>query len=127
MQHGKRARAFTLIELLVVLAIVATLALIAAPRVVQHDVTAKEAVLRDNLRQTRVVIEQFYGDLGRYPETLDELVERGYLRAVPRDPMAESTTVWRIVAPPAGHAGTVYDIKSGSIATALDGTPYASW
>lgn len=129
MQASRRAlrRGFTLIELLVVLAIVSTLLLLVAPRYFQRVDTSKEAVLRDNLRIVRDVIDKFYGDNGRYPETLEELVERKYLRALPVDPLTESATTWRLVPVPEGYAGTVYDIRSGAQGTSQEGRKYADW
>jgi general secretion pathway protein G len=85
-----RTRGFTLIELLVVLAIVSTLLMLVAPRYFQSVDAAKEAVLRDNLRTTRDTIDKFHADLGRYPDSLEEMVERKYLRALPIDPITES-------------------------------------
>jgi general secretion pathway protein G len=121
------APGFTLIELLVVLAIVATLLLLVAPRYLHKVDEAKEAVLRDNLRTVRHVIDQFQGDHGRYPDTLEELVERQYLRALPVDPMTESAATWERLAPPAGHQGAVYDIRSGAPGSGRDGRKYAEW
>lgn len=118
---------FTLIELLVVLAIVATLLLLVTPRYFGHLEATKETVLRDNLRSTREVIDKFYGDTGRYPDTLEELVEKKYLRALPVDPVTESTTTWQTVAVPEGYKGTVYDIKSGAPGTGRNGKAYAEW
>lgn len=124
---ARRATGFTLIELLVVLAIVSTLLLLVAPRYWGRVDHAKEAVLRDNLRGTRDVIEKFQGDRGRYPESLDELVERGYLRAVPVDPVTGLSTTWTLVPPGEGHGGSVVDLRSGAPGTASDGRPYAQW
>ena len=118
---------FTLIELLVVLAIVSTLLLLVAPRYFHQVDASKEAVLRDNLRTVRDVIDKFYGDNGRYPETLEELVEKKYLRALPVDPMTESTATWQLVPVPEGYKGVVYDIHSGSADAAKDGRKYADW
>ena len=120
-------RGFTLIELLVVLAIVSTLLLLVTPRYFHQVDASKEAVLRDNLRTVRDVIDKFYGDTGRYPETLEELVERKYLRALPIDPMTESTATWQVVPVPEGYKGVVYDIRSGSAGEARDGKKYADW
>ncbi|KQV94748.1 type II secretion system protein [Rhizobacter sp. Root1221] len=124
---GRRSAGFTLIELLVVLAIVAVMLTLAIPRYYSQLDASKESVLRENLRVTRDVIDRFYGDLGRYPESLDELVQRWYLRSVPVDPMTESTDTWIITAPPEGHDGAVADIRSGSSAQTKDGKPYAEW
>jgi general secretion pathway protein G len=120
-------RGFTLIELLVVLAIISTLMLLVAPRYFAKVDESKEAVLRDNLRTTRDVLDKFYGDNGRYPETLDELVEKKYLRSLPVDPLTESATTWKLVPVPDGYNGTVYDLHSGAAGVARDGRNYADW
>ena len=122
-----RARGFTLIELLVVLAIVATLLLLVAPRYFQSVDHAKEAVLRDNLRTVRDTIDKFHADQGRYPEALEELVEKKYLRALPADPVTESATTWQMVPVPDGAKGAVYGIRSGAPGMASDGTKFADW
>lgn len=118
---------FTLIELLVVLAIVATLSMMVYPRYSQRIDVAKETALQENLRAVRVVIDDFRGDKGRYPESLVELVEQRYLKAVPLDPITESSTTWRIVAPPDGQEGAVYDLHSGATGVARNGSAYADW
>lgn len=118
---------FTLIELLVVLAIVASLLTLAVPRYLNQLEASKDAVLRDNLHTTREVINKFYGDLGRYPESLDELVEKNYLRALPVDPITESSTTWQIVDVPSGYKGAVYDIKSGATSRSKLGQAYGEW
>ena len=122
-----KKRGFTLIELLVVLAIISTLMLLVAPRYFSKVDESKEAVLRDNLRLTRDVLDKFYGDNGRYPETLDELVEKKYLRALPVDPITDSATTWKTVPAPEGYNGTVYDLHSGAAGVARDGRNYADW
>ncbi len=73
------------------------------------------------------MIDQFYGDNGRYPESLDELVERRYLRAPPFDPVTESATSWSVEPVPEDFEGTVHDLKSGASGTARNGVPYAEW
>lgn len=121
--------AFTLIELIVVLAILALLVSLAVPRYFAHVDYAKEATLRQDLSVLRDAIDKFYGDKGRYPEALEELVDQRYIRGVPVDPITESALTWRVVPPPAGAdlKGSVYDIKSGAEGNGLDGTPFASW
>ncbi|HEY5801035.1 MAG TPA: prepilin-type N-terminal cleavage/methylation domain-containing protein [Burkholderiaceae bacterium] len=126
MVNRKRARGFTLIELLVVLAIVALLATLALPRYFQSMDTAKDTVLRDNLQTTRATIDKFYTDQGRYPDSLDELVEKKYLRALPVDPWTDSPSTWVIVAPEGGN-GNVYDLKSGAPGASRNGKPYADF
>lgn len=124
---ARRASGFTLIELLVVLAIVATLATLVVPRYFNQREAAREAVLRDNLRTTRDVIDKFYGDVGRYPDSLEELVEKKYLRALPFDPVSESNESWQLIEVPTGFKGRVYDIKSGAQGIARDGKFFAEW
>jgi len=119
------SRGFTLIELLVVLAIVALLASMAMPRYFQSIDVAKETILADNLRITRETIDKFYGDTGRYPESLEELVEKKYLRALPVDPITESSTSWVLV-PPEGEAkGNVYSIQSAAPGQTRSGKPFS--
>ncbi|HEY8357534.1 MAG TPA: prepilin-type N-terminal cleavage/methylation domain-containing protein [Ramlibacter sp.] len=120
-------RGFTLIELLVVLAIVATLLLLVSPRYLHQVDASKEAVLRDNLRTVRDTLEKFHADQGRYPETLEELVDKRYLRSLPVDPLTESATTWELVPAPDGYKGNVYDIRSGAPGEARDGKKYAEW
>lgn len=122
----KRA-GFTLIELLVVLGIVALMLTLAVPRYFPSIDKSKEVVLADNLRNVRAVIDQYYGDTGRYPDTLDQLVEKKYLRALPVDPITESSASWIVVAPDDGSKGGVYNIKSGAPGNDRGGKPYAEW
>ena len=123
-----RRRGFTLIELLVVLSILALLATIAVPRYYQHVEQAEEAVLRENLHRMRDAIDKYYGDNGRYPERLDDLVARRYLRAIPPDPLTDSAETWIVIAPEqdAGGGG-VADVRSGAQGMGRDGSAYASW
>lgn len=121
------ARGFTLIELLVVLGIVALMLTLAVPRYFPSIDKAKETILAENLRNTRATIDQFYGDTGRYPESLEELVDKKYLRAVPLDPVADSSAAWILVAPPEGARGSLYGIHSGAPGNDRAGRPYADW
>jgi general secretion pathway protein G len=115
---------FTLIELLVVLAIISLLLTLAAPRYFQSLDTSKEVVLVENLRIMRETIDKFYGDNGRYPESIEELVERRYLRNQPFDPITESTQTWTLIPPTSGAAGKVFDIRSGAEGVTRDGKPF---
>jgi general secretion pathway protein G len=118
---------FTLIELLVVMAIIALLLAIAVPKYFGSIDKSKEVVLNQDLVLMREALDKFYGDTGRYPDTLDELVTRKYLRNIPRDPMTESEISWVIVPPSNGAKGSVYDVKSGAPGNGKDGKPYAEW
>ena len=119
---------FTLIELLVVMAIIATLLTIAAPRYLQHLERAREVTLRESLATMRDAIDKFNADTGRYPDTLEELVTRRYLRRVPPDPITDRGDTWVLVPPP-GEPGSrrVYDVKSGAEGSGIDGSEYQSW
>jgi general secretion pathway protein G len=121
---GRQLKGFTLIELLVVLGIIALLASLAVPRYFQSIDTAKETILADNLKTVRETIDKFYGDTGRYPESLDELVEKKYLRTLPFDPITESNTTWLISAPDNGAKGSVYNINSGAPGVDRNGKPF---
>jgi general secretion pathway protein G len=118
---------FTLIELLVVMAIIATLLSIVAPRYFNSIEKAKESVLKQDLTIMRDAIDQFHSDMGSYPITLEELVERRYLRSIPIDPMTESNTTWMVIAPVNDEEEGVYDVHSGYPGQALDGTYYEEW
>ena len=122
-----RPRGFTLIELLVVLGIIALLLTLAVPRFFPSVDKTKETILLDNLRSTRAVIDQFYSDTGRYPDSLEQLVEKKYLRSLPVDPITESTTTWTVVAPEDEALGAVYDLRSGAPGNDGSGKPYAEW
>jgi general secretion pathway protein G len=123
----QRRAGFTLIELLVVLGIVALLLTLAVPRFFPSIDSARETILADNLRNTRAVIDQYFSDTGRYPDSLDQLVEKKYLRSLPLDPITETSASWIVVAPEDGAKGAVYTIKSGAPGNDRSGKPYADW
>lgn len=115
---------FTLIELLVVLMIVSLLLTLSLPRYFQHIESSKVAVLKSNLRDTRDIIGKFYEDTGHYPDSLQELVDKRYLRALPVDPVTESDSTWLLTPPEDPAQGQVYDLHSGAAGETRDGTPY---
>jgi general secretion pathway protein G len=115
---------FTLIELLVVMAIIGVLLSVTVPRYFHIIDSSKEKVLVENLRVTRDAIDKFYGDTGRYPDSMDELVDKRYLRSLPIDPVTESNSSWVIVPPDDQFTGNVYDIKSGASGTDHDGRAF---
>ncbi|MFN0039719.1 MAG: type II secretion system protein [Burkholderiales bacterium] len=125
--HRSPVPGFTLIELLVVMSIIALLLTLAAPRYFHSTDRAREAVLKQNLAQMRDAIDKFHGDRGRYPDRLDDLVEKKYLRRIPTDPITDSPDSWVRISPDEAQSGGVFDVRSGAPGTSLDGTAYASW
>lgn len=127
MKLRRQKSGFTLIELLVVMAIIATLLTLAAPRYFASLEKSREAVLHANLTLMRQTLDKYYGDKGKYPDALDELVVSKYLRSVPTDPITESNTTWIVVPPEQPEMGGVYDVKSGAPGNARDGSAYLDW
>ena len=128
----RKESGFTLIELLVVVAIIGIIAGIAAARFANAPRKAREAVLKTNLSTFRDVIDQYYADKRHYPFSLEDLVDEGYLRVLPSDPLTGNSTDWELVystptdlAPDEDQG--IYDVKSGSSAVAMDGTYYSDW
>jgi len=123
---------FTLIELLIVLTLITILATMGLVQYKSSVTFAKEATLKEDLFRMRDAIDQYYADKNQYPATLDALVSDGYLRKIPEDPFTRSNSTWQAIPAepdpnnPVAEPG-VYDVKSGSDATALDGTKYADW
>jgi len=118
---------FTLIELLVVMTIIALLLSIVAPRYFHSVSKAQEAVLKEDLYLMRDQLDKYHADTGVYPDTLDELVNKKYLRKIPVDPITQSATTWILIPPSGGEKGAIYDIKSGAPGVARDGTAYGDW
>jgi general secretion pathway protein G len=118
---------FTLVELLVVMAILALLLTIAVPRYMNSVEKSREAVLRANLALTRQMLDKYFEDNGKYPDGLDSLVTRQYLRSVPQDPITGSNATWVVVAPAEPDHGGVFDVHSGAPGNALDGSAYGGW
>jgi general secretion pathway protein G len=123
---------FTLIELMVVISLLVILATMGLAQYRHSVVFAREAVLREDLFRMRDAIDQYYADRGQYPSDLQALVTEGYLRQVPKDPFTNSADTWITVPaePDPNNPGAlpgIYDVKSGSEGTALDGTRYADW
>ena len=123
----KTGSGFTLIELIVVLTIISLLLTVAAPRYFQSVQRSKESALKQNLATMRDAIDKFYGDQNVYPDSLEALVEKRYLRSIPVDPISESATTWQITPPAEENKGKVFDVKSGAEGRAADGTSYKEW
>src|SRR6185503_1602276 len=121
---------FTLIELLVVISLVMILSSVAMSSYRQSVIAAKEAALKSDLFHMRDAIDQYYADKSKYPDSLQALVSEGYLRAIPKDQFTNSTDTWVTTpaeAPPGSTTTTpgIYDVKSGSDMTGIDGSRYA--
>ena len=127
MVRCERAAGFTLVELMVVLAIVALLISIVAPHYAGRVTRAEETVLRENLLLMRDALDKHYADSGRYPERLEDLVTKRYLRSIPLDPVTQSSTTWVVVPPADPEKSGVYDVRSGAQGVGPDGKPYAEW
>ncbi|TKB71480.1 MAG: type II secretion system protein [Nitrospira sp.] len=121
------ARGFTLIELLVVLAIISTLLTLAMPRYVSSLQKSKEVVLKEDLWIMREALDKYYGDVGKYPDRLEDLAVKKYLRAIPIDPITEKSSTWLVIPPSDPEKGGVYDVKSGAEGNGTAGSPYSEW
>ena len=126
------AKGFTLIELMIVMALIVVLASIGLAMHANSQTRAREAVLKEDLFRLRDAIDQYYADKNMYPQSLEALVSDKYLRAIPVDPFTQSADTWQTTmsesdpANPSAQPG-IYDVKSGSDRTGLDGSEYSSW
>ena len=125
------ARGWTLIELLIVISLISILATIGLASYKNSVTASKEAILKTDLFRMRDAIDQYYADKGEYPGSLDALVTEGYLRKIPDDPFTRAADWQTLPAEPNPSKPTaepgVYDVKSSSPDTALDGSRYADW
>jgi general secretion pathway protein G len=128
----KNEGGFTLMELIIVMAIIAILVSISVPIYANMIRRAKEAVLREDLHTLRTAIDSYTVDKEKAPESLDDLVQAGYLKAIPVDPMTQSSETWIT-----GESDTMTDIDetqsgmndvhSGAQNISSEGTTYNTW
>ena len=130
---GSRRRAgFTIMELMVSMTIVLIVISVAVPLYQKSLIRAKESVLRQNLFSLRTVIDEYTYDKQKAPQQLDDLVKEGYLRQIPLDPIVGNNTSWKIIMEDASASASqsepgIFDVRSASEKTSLEGTPYSEW
>jgi general secretion pathway protein G len=128
----RRRFGFTLIELMIVMAVIAVLMSIALPIYTRSIQRSKESVLKNNLFTLRTVIDEYTYDKQKAPQSLQDLVSDGYLRQVPMDPITGSNESWKLIMEDSTNTVNqtqpgIFDIRSGSDLTSLEGTPYSEW
>jgi general secretion pathway protein G len=129
---NRRRFGFTLVELMIVMAIIAVLMSVAIPIYSRSIVRAKESVLKNNLFTMRTVIDEYTYDKQKAPQTLNDLVSDGYLRQIPVDPITGTADSWRVIMEDASNTVNqsepgIFDVRSSSDKTSLEGTPYSEW
>ncbi len=132
MRNRRTQSGFTLIELLVVMTIIAILATLAVPYFAAAIKHAREAVLREDLQTMRMAIDSYTMDKQKAPQSLDDLIQEGYLKSIPEDPMTHSKDTWVTDTSDAMYSldeteSGITDIHSGSDEEGSDGQPYSSW
>ena len=130
----KHQRGFTLIEMIIVFTLIGILVGLGLPQYKSATQRAREATLKENLYIMRQLIRQYYGDKGKFPISLQTLVDEEYLYKIPIDPITKSSSTWvelqEVLTDEdviAGVQSGISDVKSGSEKTALDGTLYGTW
>jgi len=130
--RARKRFGFTLIELMIVMAIIAVLMSIAVPIYTRSIIRAKESVLKNNLFTLRTVIDEYTYDKQKAPQSLQDLVDQGYLRQIPIDPMTGTADSWKTIMEDAQTSVSqtepgIFDVRSGSDKTSLEGTLYSDW
>jgi general secretion pathway protein G len=123
---------FTLVELIIVMAVIGVLILVAIPNYVASIKNAREAVLKEDLHVLRQAIDSYTMDKAKAPQSLDDLIQAGYLKSIPADPVTHSNTTWVTVTDDTLQSTDqtepgVSDVHSGSDEQGSDGQPYSSW
>jgi general secretion pathway protein G len=123
---------FTLMELMIVMMIIGVLTTLAIPSFVGAVRSAKEAVLKEDLRVMRTAIDSYTMDKQKAPQSLDDLVQEGYLKVIPEDPMTKSRDTWQTSVSDSLHSidqtdPGIDDVHSGSEEQGTDGQPYSAW
>jgi general secretion pathway protein G len=132
-QSGNRLRrGFTIVEMIIVMAIISIILALAIPIYQKSLIRAKESVLKNNLFTMRTVIDEYTYDKQKAPQDLRDLVDAGYLRSIPVDPMTGRNDSWRVEMEDAMASVNqtepgIYDVRSGSDQRSLEGTPYSEW
>jgi general secretion pathway protein G len=129
---AKLERGYTLIELVIVMAIISILLSIAVPLYQKSLLRTKESLLKNNLFTLRTVLDEYTFDKQKAPQTLQDLVSQGYLRAVPIDPITGNDQSWRVIMEDSLSSVNqtepgIFDVRSGSDLKSLEGTPYSEW
>lgn len=127
-----RRAGFTMVELLMVMAVITILISIAVPYYQKTLIRSKESLLKNNLFTMRTVIDEFTIDKGKAPQSLNDLVQEGYLRAVPTDPFTGQDNTWKIIMEDGQNAVNqsepgIFDVRSGSDKMSLEGSAYSEW
>ncbi len=130
-RRNQRLGGFTLLELMIVISILLILMSIAIPVYNQHVIRARESVLRQNLFTLRSVIDQYTLDKQKAPQSLEDIVQAGYLKQIPKDPMTSEPN-WEVVQEDILQAVDqqepgISDVHSASSGTSSDGTSYSTW
>jgi len=131
-RNHKKDAGFTLVELMIVMAIVGVLAVVAIPSYVGAVRQAREAVLKEDLHVMRAAIDSYTADKQKAPQSLDDLVNEGYLKKIPVDPMTRTAESWQTTTSDALHSldqtdPGIDDVHSGSTEQGSDGQPYSEW
>jgi len=128
----KQDAGFTLVELMIVMAIIGVLAVVAIPKFEASLKLARESVLKEDLHVMRAAIDSYTMDKQKAPQSLDDLVQEGYLKVIPEDPMTHTKDTWITDSSDAMHSldqteSGIDDVHSGSQEAGQDGQAYSTW